>query len=107
MHSLQSFEAQPLAATSNQWHKPAHPSMAPLPPTPPPLQEFEKKEPRVKARAATNLAFLYALESETDMADKYADLALKSDRYNARAFVNKVRAPDYEVLKCCVGEVGS
>ncbi|KAJ9506505.1 hypothetical protein QJQ45_019632 [Haematococcus lacustris] len=53
------------------------------------LQEFEKKEPRMKARAATNLAFLYLLEAEADAADKYADLALKSDRYNARAFVNK------------------
>ncbi|KAL6751897.1 hypothetical protein V8C86DRAFT_2529579 [Haematococcus lacustris] len=53
------------------------------------FKEFEKKEPRMKARAATNLAFLYLLEAEADAADKYADLALKSDRYNARAFVNK------------------
>ncbi|PNH10841.1 Intraflagellar transport protein 88 [Tetrabaena socialis] len=51
--------------------------------------EFEKKEPRVKARAATNLAFLYFLEGEVDQADKYSEMALKSDRYNARAFVNK------------------
>ena len=54
-------------------------------------QEFEKKSARIKARAATNLAFLYALESDVDQADKYSELALKSDRYNARAYVNKVR----------------
>ncbi|KAG2490865.1 hypothetical protein HYH03_010783 [Edaphochlamys debaryana] len=53
------------------------------------FKDFEKKEPRVKARAATNLAFLYYLEGDTDGADKYADMALKSDRYNARAYVNK------------------
>uniref|UniRef100_A0A7S0WZJ3 Uncharacterized protein n=1 Tax=Chlamydomonas leiostraca TaxID=1034604 RepID=A0A7S0WZJ3_9CHLO len=53
------------------------------------FKEFEKKEPRVKARAATNLAFLYVLEGNRDQADKYSDLALTSDRYNARAFVNK------------------
>lgn len=56
----------------------------------PGVQEFEKKEPRVKARAATNLAFLYVLEGNAEGADKYADMALKTDRYNARAFVNKV-----------------
>ena len=54
------------------------------------FQEFEKKSARIKARAATNLAFLYALESDVDQADKYSELALKSDRYNARAYVNKV-----------------
>nr|AAG37228.1 intraflagellar transport particle protein IFT88 [Chlamydomonas reinhardtii] len=53
------------------------------------FKDFEKKEPRVKARAATNLAFLYFLEGETDQADKYSEMALKSDRYNARAYVNK------------------
>ncbi|MEW5306044.1 MAG: hypothetical protein WDW36_008545 [Sanguina aurantia] len=53
------------------------------------FKEFEKKEPRVKARAATNLSFLYFLEGEMENANKYSELALKSDRYNARAFVNK------------------
>jgi hypothetical protein len=53
-------------------------------------QEFEKKEPRVKARAATNLAFLHLLEGQHGPAAEYADMALKSDKYNARAFVNKV-----------------
>jgi hypothetical protein len=36
------------------------------------------------------LAFLYGLEGEVDQAEKYAELALRSDRYNARAYVNKV-----------------
>jgi len=56
------------------------------------FKEFEKKEARIKARAATNLSFLYYLEGEVDQADKYSDLALKTDRYNARAFVNKGNA---------------
>ena len=55
-------------------------------------QEFEKKEARVRARAATNLAFLHMLEAHTDVAERYAELALSSDRYNARAYVNKVSA---------------
>jgi intraflagellar transport protein 88 len=62
------------------------------------FKEFEKKEPRVKARAATNLAFLYVLEGNRDSADKYSDLALSSDRYNARAFVNKVRRGAFAML---------
>lgn len=53
------------------------------------MQEFEKKETSVKARAGTNLAFLYYLEGELEAADKYSDLAMRSDRYNARAYVNK------------------
>ncbi|KAG1678869.1 hypothetical protein FOA52_003537 [Chlamydomonas sp. UWO 241] len=52
-------------------------------------KEFEKKSARIKAKAATNLAFLYGLEGDVDQSDKYSELALKSDRYNARAYVNK------------------
>ena len=39
--------------------------------------------------AATNLSFLYFLEGKMDQADKYADLAVRHDRYNAKALVNK------------------
>jgi intraflagellar transport protein 88 len=46
----------------------------------PASQDFEKKEPRVKARAATNLAFLYYLEGDVEQSDKYSEMALKSDR---------------------------
>lgn len=41
------------------------------------------------ACAATNLSFLYFLEGEHANAEKYADIAVKADRYNARALVNK------------------
>lgn len=82
-------------------HPPASPRLTP--------QDFEKKEPRVKARAATNLAFLYFLEGETDQADKYSEMALKSDRYNARAYVNKgcvlVERGDLEGARSLFNEV--
>ena len=39
--------------------------------------------------AATNLSFLYFLETDLKMAAQYADLALQRDRYNAKALVNK------------------
>merc|ERR1719188_1355532 len=53
------------------------------------LKKFERKEPSLMACAATNLSFLYFLEAEHGSAEKYADMAVKADRYNARALVNK------------------
>ncbi|CAK0873483.1 unnamed protein product [Prorocentrum cordatum] len=53
------------------------------------LKKFERKEPSLMACAATNLSFLYFLEAEHASAEKYADMAVKADRYNARALVNK------------------
>jgi intraflagellar transport protein 88 len=53
------------------------------------LKTFEKKETDMKAKAATNLAFLYFLEGKIEDADRYAEMALKADRYNAKALVNK------------------
>ncbi|KAK2185541.1 hypothetical protein NP493_231g03022 [Ridgeia piscesae] len=53
------------------------------------LKSFEKKDTKVAATAATNLSFLYILESEQDNADKYAEVALAADRYNPSALVNK------------------
>lgn len=53
------------------------------------LKKFEKKEPSLMACAATNLSFLYFLEADHANAEKYADMAVKADRYNARALVNK------------------
>lgn len=53
------------------------------------LKSFEKKEASLKAIAATNLSFIYFLEGDTTQADKQADLAIKNDRYNAKALVNK------------------
>ena len=54
------------------------------------LQEFEKKEHKLKARAATNLAFLYSLEGDSANAERYADLAVGTDKYSAQALANKV-----------------
>ena len=53
------------------------------------LKEFEKKEHALKARAATNLSFLYFAEGDYDNAEKYADMSVESNRYDARALVNK------------------
>jgi len=41
------------------------------------------------ARAATNISFLYFLEKDFKNSEKYADMALDYDRYNAKALVNQ------------------
>lgn len=53
------------------------------------LKSFEKKDPSLRALASTNLSFIYYLESDYNQAEKYADIAVRSDRYNAKALVNK------------------
>ncbi|CAM9656365.1 unnamed protein product [Laminaria digitata] len=53
------------------------------------LKAFEKKDQHLKAMAATNLAFIYFLEGEFKSADLYADMAIRHNRYNAKALVNK------------------
>jgi intraflagellar transport protein 88 len=53
------------------------------------LKGFERKEPSLRAMAATNLSFIYFLEGDLQQAEKYADVAIKADRYNAKALVNK------------------
>merc|ERR1719230_2004840 len=53
------------------------------------LKAFEKKDKHLKAMAATNLSFIYFLETEFVQAEKYADMAYAHDRYNAKALVNK------------------
>jgi intraflagellar transport protein 88 len=53
------------------------------------LKEFEKQNGFTRAKAATNLSFLYLLEGCTADADAYADLARQADDYNVRALVNK------------------
>lgn len=45
--------------------------------------------PSLSPQAATNLAFLYLLEGDVQNAEKYADTAVKADRYNAKALVNR------------------
>jgi intraflagellar transport protein 88 len=53
------------------------------------LKRFEQKEMSLMARAATNLSFLYFLDRDFKQAEQYADVAVKADRYNSRALVNK------------------
>ena len=52
------------------------------------LKAFEKRDKSLMAKASTNLSFLYFLEGDIDLALKYADLAVKDQRYNAKALVN-------------------
>ncbi|CAF1310006.1 unnamed protein product [Adineta steineri] len=53
------------------------------------LKEFEKAEAKLASAAATNLSFLYFLEKDLNNAHKYADLALKSDKFNPASLTNK------------------
>ena len=53
------------------------------------LKAFEKKDKVLRARAATNLSYLYFLEGDFDSGEKYADLSVEADRYNCKALVNK------------------
>eukprot|EP00730_Choanoeca_flexa_P000004 TRINITY_DN10001_c0_g1_i2.p1 TRINITY_DN10001_c0_g1~~TRINITY_DN10001_c0_g1_i2.p1 ORF type:complete len:846 (+),score=200.15 TRINITY_DN10001_c0_g1_i2:326-2539(+) len=53
------------------------------------LRAFEKKDSELLSTAATNLAFLYFLESDYKQADKYAERAIDADKYNPHAMVNK------------------
>eukprot|EP01038_Epipyxis_sp_PR26KG_P010596 gene10596-14235_t len=73
------------------------------------LKAFERKE--TKSMAAVNLSFIYFLEGDYQQAEKHADIAIRSDRYNAKALVNKGNcyyvAGDYgRALECYLEAVG-
>ena len=53
------------------------------------LKSYEKKDHTLVAHAATNLSFIYFHEADYNSSVKYADLAMKHNRYNAKALVNK------------------
>lgn len=53
------------------------------------LKAFEKKDKSLRARAATNLAYLYFLEGDYESGEQYSNLSLEEDQYNAKALVNK------------------
>lgn len=53
------------------------------------LKSYEKKDPQLVARAATNLSFIYFHEGDYNAAVKYSDIAMRHNRYNAKALVNK------------------
>lgn len=67
------------------------------------FKSFEKKDQNLMARAATNISFLYFIEKDYKNAEKYADIAIKTDRYNAKALVNKgnclYQRSDFETSK--------
>ena len=44
------------------------------------LKAFEKKDPMLRARAATNLSYLYFLEGDFDSGEKFADMSVVGDR---------------------------
>ncbi|XP_071818911.1 intraflagellar transport protein 88 homolog isoform X2 [Apostichopus japonicus] len=53
------------------------------------LKSFEKKESKCASVAAVNLSFIHFLQAEYSAAEKYAEMAMTSDRYNPAALVNK------------------
>ena len=53
------------------------------------FRNFEKKEKVLMGRVATNISFLYFLENDMKLAEKYSEIALNYDRYNAKALVNR------------------
>lgn len=53
------------------------------------LRGPEKRDQALGTQVANNLSFLYYLQEEFKEADNYAEQAIKADRYNARALVNK------------------
>ena len=53
------------------------------------LKAFEKKDRKMMAQASTNISFLYLLENDLATSEKYADIALNFDKFNANALVNK------------------
>ena len=57
------------------------------------LKSYENKEQQLVAYAATNLSFIYFHESDYVNAVKYADLAMRHNRYNAKALVNNLTIP--------------
>ncbi|KAJ3355001.1 Intraflagellar transport protein 88 [Entophlyctis luteolus] len=75
------------------------------------LKAFEKKDPKLIGTAATNLSFLYFLESDYRHAEKYARLAVSSDRYNAKAQNNLGNCffvkEEWEAAKTCYQEAVS
>ena len=76
------------------------------------LKSFEKKDSRAASTAATNLSFLYLLQNQVSQAEKYANEAIESDRFNTGGLVNRgnccfkqnelSKAREYyrEALKC-------
>eukprot|EP01013_Petalomonas_cantuscygni_P031031 TRINITY_DN57153_c0_g1_i1.p1 TRINITY_DN57153_c0_g1~~TRINITY_DN57153_c0_g1_i1.p1 ORF type:complete len:801 (-),score=242.71 TRINITY_DN57153_c0_g1_i1:174-2576(-) len=69
------------------------------------LRAFEKKDSVLKARAATNLSYLYFLEGDHDNGEKYAVMAVDANKFSAKALVNlgnfAFARGDFERAKHC------
>lgn len=53
------------------------------------LKTLEKKDKVTMGRVASNISFLHFLENDFKNAEKYVDIAINYDRYNAKSLVNK------------------
>jgi len=53
------------------------------------LKSFEKKDKVIMAKASTNISFLYFMEGDYQNAERYAEIAVEHDRFNAKALVNR------------------
>ena len=53
------------------------------------MKTIEKKDSKCVGSAATNLSSLYFMDNDIKQAEKYAEAAMKVDRYNSKAHVNK------------------
>jgi intraflagellar transport protein 88 len=53
------------------------------------FKSLEKKDHMLASPASNNLSFLYYLQGDITNANKYADAAIKAEKYNAKALVNR------------------
>ena len=65
------------------------------------LEAIQKKDKKLHdattlSRAATNLCFIHSLEGNYREADEYGTEAIRADRYNAKALVNKANCEIYK-----------
>jgi len=65
------------------------------------LEAIQKKDKKLHdattlSRAATNLCFIHSLEGDYRQADEYGTAAIRADRYNAKALVNKANCEIYK-----------
>ena len=50
---------------------------------------FYKKEAEIRTISATNISFLYFIERFLNFSEYYADIAVNTSWYNAKALLNK------------------
>ena len=55
------------------------------------LKDFNKNVAEARSIAATNTYFMYVLEKHLNVSKDYADIDVKTSRYNSKALVNKFK----------------